>query len=409
VLTGLRLEVSASGVEAAGRAVLSGNSIDVGDLPMGRSAWVMGRVPRGSARDLGFRLLTADNREVATRRGEVGDVRPALKALFGARRVLGLEFLIGSGQSGEELREQLKHLGYEAGDLSVDRKVYAENARREAGEALKKLLVREALRYGLASSETAFVAVRTEAGRPVEGTVAVANALPSGWVEVEMGAFTGARRAMRVAAFGFGKSLSSMPAPASPPPSAMMLDVGDSLSSMPAPASPPPSAMMLDVGDSLSSMPAPASPPSPSAQLNALMQKSIRVSSPGLLGPSDTGRVVFDGQPTVSRGEAVLFDSTATGAATLPEATRFTRLRVEFAGAAPAADTLDPGLWLSLFVGDLAVPVARMRLADLVRLGGERPLNVTRSAGAPVRLVLSDPVGAWTSGAPAMKVTLVCE
>ena len=43
--------------------------------------------------------------------------------------------------------------------------------------------MREALGYGLASSETAFVAVRTEAGRVVEGRVAVANALPAGWSE----------------------------------------------------------------------------------------------------------------------------------------------------------------------------------------------------------------------------------
>ena len=41
--------------------------------------------------------------------------------------------------------------------------------------------MREALDYGLACSETAFVMVRQEAGKPIEGTVAVANALPSGW------------------------------------------------------------------------------------------------------------------------------------------------------------------------------------------------------------------------------------
>jgi Ca-activated chloride channel family protein len=113
VLTGLRLEVSASGVESAGRTVLSSNSIDLGDLPIGRSVWVVGRMPRGSARDLGFRVLTGDGREAATCRVDVGGAaRPGLKALFGARRVTGLEYLIASGRSGNELREQLERLGY---------------------------------------------------------------------------------------------------------------------------------------------------------------------------------------------------------------------------------------------------------------------------------------------------------
>src|SRR5262249_42605528 len=60
-------------------------------------------------------------------------------------------------------------------------KVYAENVRADAEDLLRRLLVREALEYGLACSETAFVAVRSERGKPVEGTVAVANALPAGW------------------------------------------------------------------------------------------------------------------------------------------------------------------------------------------------------------------------------------
>jgi hypothetical protein len=41
-----------------------------------------------------------------------------------------------------------------------------------------------------------------------------------------------------------------------------------------------------------------------------------------------------------------------------------------------------------------------------VRLGGERPLNVTRSAGQPVRLVLSDMAGTWTDRALVMKISL---
>ena len=55
---------------------------------------------------------------------------------------------------------------------------------------------------------------------------------------------------------------------------------------------------------------------------------------------------------------------------------------------------------------DLTAPRARVRLADLIRQGGERPLNVRRRAGQVVRLVLLDPAGAWAAGASALEVSL---
>jgi Ca-activated chloride channel family protein len=59
-----------------------------------------------------------------------------------------------------------------------------------------------------------------------------------------------------------------------------------------------------------------------------------------------------------------------------------------------------------LFVGDLAAPRARVKLADEFRQGGRRPLNLRRDAGQPVRLTLADPSGAWASGMPAMEIVL---
>src|SRR5262249_30132525 len=51
VAVGLRLEVNRPKVQAAGRELLPGSpesaGIDLGDLPLGRSLWVVGRVPRG--------------------------------------------------------------------------------------------------------------------------------------------------------------------------------------------------------------------------------------------------------------------------------------------------------------------------------------------------------------------------
>jgi hypothetical protein len=42
-----------------------------------------------------------------------------------------------------------------------------------------------------------------------------------------------------------------------------------------------------------------------------------------------------------------------------------------------------------------------------VRLGLERPLNIARSAGQVVKVVLVDANGAWAANAPDLVVTLV--
>src|SRR5205823_27834 len=96
----------------------------------------------------------------------------------------------------------------------------------------------------------------------------------------------------------------------------------------------------------------------------------------------------------------------AEDALRLPEAITLVRLRVEFPGGAPDAAAVDPGLTLLLFVDDLTAPRARVRLADLIRHGGERPLNLRREPGQRVRLVLEDRAGTWAASAPALKATL---
>jgi Ca-activated chloride channel family protein len=61
---------------------------------------------------------------------------------------------------------------------------------------------------------------------------------------------------------------------------------------------------------------------------------------------------------------------------------------------------------LLLFVDDMAMPRARIRLADLVRLGGSRPVNLRKEAGQIVRVVLADPRGTWPAAAPRIVVSL---
>jgi hypothetical protein len=118
--------------------------------------------------------------------------------------------------------------------------------------------------------------------------------------------------------------------------------------------------------------------------------------------------VLFEGGPTIVGGIAVLWDASAQEER-WPAAVRFTRLGLRFPDGAPDADALDPGLALVLFVEDMAAPRARVTVADLLRQGGERPLNLRRLPGQAVRLLLQDPNGAWRERPPRFVVTLAVE
>jgi hypothetical protein len=75
--------------------------------------------------------------------------------------------------------------------------------------------------------------------------------------------------------------------------------------------------------------------------------------------PATASVAVFEGRPTASGGEAVLFDSRDRRRSCGRDAVRSAAGRVP--GGAP--DVLDAGLCLLLYVGDLATPAARVRLA----------------------------------------------
>ena len=379
VLADLRLGVESSGVQSASGQTMSGaeegwSFIDLGDLPRGRALWVAGRAARGDNGALRFRAATATGEEVTSQKVELGKeahVRPALKALFGARRVLGLEYLINSGYSVDELREQLKRLQYDAEEILpgevVPSKVYAENVREDARKALRSLLVRETLEYGLASAETAFVAVRTEAGKPVEGTVPVANALPLGWADHFL-AGPGMMKSARGAGALFAAASPSVASArvfrqARPESFGAALGRRDQLASI------------------IPFVPEPGEAPKPTD--------------------------IFSGIPSFVGSEAVLFDSSRDeDAGRLPESTTIRLIEVRFPDGEPERSALDPGLALVVFVGDLASPRARMALGDLLRRRGQRPLNISKAKGDIVRIVLVDPQGAWKDGAPKIEVGL---
>jgi Ca-activated chloride channel family protein len=386
VLTSLRLELDRPDAQAAGRETWSSEEgrsvVDLADLPAGRAIWAVGRFPRDGSEALALRVLAADGREVKARRLDLareGHDLPALKALFGARRIVGLEYLMHSGHTGGDLADQLRRLGYDpepilAGGKGTPSKVYAENMRSDAEAALRKLLVEESLSYGLISSETAFVAVRRESGKSIEETVVVANALPAGWDEGFLGFGGGIpARVMSLTAYGA--------APAAPPDADVMY--------LAAP------------------MPVTGKPRFQRAARASSGVRDAFAAPPAAAPAAPDTAVLFAGVPLFAGAEAVLFDSARTGdAGKLAETATFSRLTLRYPGGDPQPDRLDRGLELLLFVGDLAQPRARVRLADLLRQGGERPLNLRRGSGQPVRIVLVDPAGAWSGGAPPLEVAL---
>ncbi|HWQ34529.1 MAG TPA: VIT and VWA domain-containing protein [Blastocatellia bacterium] len=375
VLTGLRLEVNRQVAQAAGRSVRSGSesgwsAIDLGDLPAGRSVFVTGRVPRGNVADLTFRVLAGRDSEVADGHVVRAENHPAIKALFGARRVPGLEFLISSGYEDSELHEQLVRLGYDASEVSLSpaqRRVYAENVREDAHKALRDLLVREALRYGLASSETAFVATRKEAGKVIDASVIVANALPAGWSE-------------NFVAFCAGRSTMAPAAPMAmlyAPPEDARRSATDALSGW--------NQIRAFFGRDAST------------QADDDVSFAASVSEPEIAAPpARPAPSLFSGLPVFSGSEAVLFDSERDASRVqLPEYTTIRSLIVHFPDASPKADEIDAGLSVQIFVDDLSIPRAKVRLADLMRQRGERPLNLQKVPGQRLRIVLVDPAGAW--------------
>jgi Ca-activated chloride channel family protein len=398
VLTRLMLEVNSPVAQAAGREIRAArepgwSAIDLGDLPAGRSVWVIGRVPRSRLNDIAFSLTwqtigAATDYQVEIHR--IDKDQTAIKSLFGARRVLGLEYLIHSGYSGDELRDQLARLGYDPGQVLASKsKVYAENAREDASKALRDLLAHEALDYDLACSETAFVAVRKEAGRVIEGNVAVANALPAGWSH------------NFASAGGFPLVALACSAPQTKAVKRGYRRFFDLIS------------FRSDTGqgdtgslnnlDFASQSPAPDMPAIDSIEFSASQNVYAEIDA---RPPVPNRTTLFSGRPQ-GDGEIVLFDSSRDQSVhPVREAGTINRLIISFAGGAPAAESLGAELCLLVFVGDMAMPRAKVKLADLVRQGGARPLNLSRKRGEALRLVLVDPAGVWSEGSPHIEVAL---
>lgn len=353
-------------------------TIDLGDLIPGRSTWLYGRCGDGS----GNCSFTISGIEGSVHAEAVGG-QTAIRFIYGANIVASLDFLMNSALSPEEISQELSQLGYDV-RLVETRKgpIYHENIRGASLKKIKDLLISESLAYGIASSETAFIAVRQEADRVVEESIVVASALPSGWSDHFM--------------------------KASSPVLSMIMQPDGTLKS------PLKKARQFTSGGNLLEwagsgggggiiLPPHKTPPdAPGGQ----EKKGIGVS---ILPPFDSSEgspltlTLFKGRPVFSRGEAVLFDSGAKGMQNvIPRGFHLRKIIFSITEFRPEFVHLR----LMLFIGDVVRQVIDIPLSDLETQGGEVPVLVTRKHGALIRLLLMDVSGKPTLSMPEMSVSL---
>ncbi len=357
----LRLEADRTSLLASGRrAAAAGqavSSVDLGPLAAGQTQEVVARVP-GGAEPLTLTLRDGAGTVLATQQVALGagaPAWPAVRALYGAGRLLDLEFLLHSGRDRPGLEEELRLLGYDPQEALATAArgpapIYAENVRSDAEAALRALLVRESLFYGLPCAETAFVGVREERGRPVAGTVLVANALPAGWSEeflapTQLVAHAPVLRARMALSEGYGGL---------------------------------------------------------AGPLSSALRSARREEQPEEPARSGAAQVFADVPRLHYRdGEALLFHASVGDAlGPLPACT----LRWLEAELHPDDRGVDRGLLLRILVD--GAEAAHVGLADLLRQGGRRPLNIALERGQTVEIVLFDPHGAWAGAAPRLFLRL---
>ena len=352
----LSVETGAASVQARHAAGVTRSRFALGDLPAGRSLWVSGAVSlfsepvvrlQAGADILAERVLSLDEAPAC----------PEIRTLFGARQIARLERLEAQALDNDSRDAILDELGYANDPLRRPRSrpLYAENARTEAS-VIHKLLVRESLRFGLVCSATAFVGERVEAGRRVEVSVQVPSALPAGWSETfAVGAPQPAmampllERAPRAALRGRAKSASPRDAALLPPPSM------------------PSAAERLSI----------TSPRSPSVSALTLR---------------------YEGTPRPTERSLVL----VSGVAGTDVALRLSRLRASLTNARDLPSSIE----VHVCQEDPSAPLARIQLAELLALGGERPLNIALRAGASVQLVLWLGDAAWPTSAGRLEIEI---
>ncbi len=357
-------------------------NIDLGDLSSGKSTWVVVRAPPGNV-PLRFELCGPENWTLPI----PVEPCPAVSVLFGARLIAELEYLMHAGYPEKELSRHLAGLGYDQESLKRrhPEKVYAENQMQDAMSMVRDVVVRESLKYQVISAETAFIAIRTEPGRTIEEQVIIPNALPFGWSESFVTSYTAMeKRCVR---------RGSRPQPCGGGPIDWVGGGGYEMIMQ------PDATMKLNPRDLVSST---------RKSSNLIVPKNVPPSSQSPVVPvnSETlnGYRLFDGTPVFINSEAILFDSSRPEQANkVPKTVVLKKLEfvIKDKKSLPGS-----GMYILLFVEDLVTPRVKVFLQDLLQHQGSRPLNIQRTRGEVLRIVLADPNGEWVTGAPALELVV---
>ena len=161
----------------------------------------------------------------------------------------------------------------------------------------------------------------------------------------------------------------------------------------------PDGTMKLDPRDSVSS---------PRKSSNVIVPKNVPSPSQSRIVTSiseaQNGYRLFDGIPVFINGEAILFDSSRPEQANkVPKMVVLKKLECLMKDRIAHPDTR---MFLLLYLEDTAVPRLKVLIKDLVQHSGSRPLNLQRTQGELLKIVLVDPNGEWAKQVPRVEVVV---
>jgi len=329
------LEIDAKALHVAGKKITKepdSLKVELGSLMGGEPLWIVGKISGFNAKSPVLVCFDEFSVDIAmTPILSPKNNNNTIRSLFGARQIQELEFLKFSRLTGEELKNELSSLGYEVQGKNGN--VYEENERTAAETTLNALLLEESLKYGVVSSYTALVASRKEKGKHVSDTALTPNAFPHGWDKTFF-------------SHSFGDSTG-----------------------------------LCSIAPAASSIPAKSH------------QSWLRGSMQNLLFSADledcfeverSEMMIYNASITLSAGEEFAL-SEISGARGL-----FALYLSEESLASLDVENME-GITLRIYSDGGARPSASVKLSDLVKLGGKRPLNISYAQSA--RFVLVNETG----------------
>ena len=375
----LSLTINRDQVVVPERMVTKGDdgytSIDLGDLVPGKNVWIYGRCGDGPS-DCMFAVTSPAGAIQAEADGKY----PVVRSLYGANIVSLLDLLKTSSYSPEETGGELAVLGYENHPaIQGEAPVYHENLGKTVRDRIRDFLIKASLDYGIASSETAFIAVRKDADRVVEESVIVGNALPAGWSEYFVTSMN-------------TRSIIKQPDGTLQMPKrrkARDMASGGALIDWYGGRS----------GGDITRVQ--RTEPKENQQPFRWRGDAYILPHKNNNDPGMSAITLFKGRPVLIKGEAVLFDSEAKDMHNvIPRNFRMKKIRVSSMESQPEyAD-----LRLMLFIGNPVQQVIEIPLSELEAQGGEVPVSARRKYGAIVRVLLMNVSGKPDPILPEMTV-----